>query len=331
MVNIVLDCMGGEGSSQDLIRGALMALDENENINLILVGKYEKYKFELNENRFDKNRIQFVDANDVIYGNDEPVKTLKTKKNSSLVVSLNELLKKNYDAIVSTGNTGAFLAGCIFLVGRIDGISRPALAPIINGENEFILLDAGANVDCKVDDFLSFAKIGSIYYEILFNKLNPIVKLLNIGEENNKGNYIVKKAYDELFKLNDINFKGNIEARYLMSDNANIVVCDGFVGNIALKTLEGTSKYLISKLKKDINNSFFYKIGSKIFFNNFKNIREKYNYKKYGGATFLGVEKICIKAHGNSNCYSIKNSINLAYKLSSNNFIDNFKKRLFKK
>lgn len=331
MINIVLDCMGGEKLPGDLVNGALMALNENENINIILVGRYEKFKFELKKNKFDRNRIEFVDAPDIVYGNDEPVKVLKTKKKSSLVISLNEVLKKNYDAIISTGNTGAFLAGCIFLIGRIDGITRPVLAPIINGESDFVLLDAGANVDCKVEDFLNFAKIGSIYYEILFDKLNPIVKLLNIGEENNKGNYTVKKAYKELLKFEDINFKGNIESRYLMNDNADVVVCDGFVGNITLKTLEGTSKYLISRIKKDINNSFFYKIGSKIFFNNFKNIKEKYDYKKYGGAAFLGVEKICIKSHGNSNCYAIKNSINLAYKLSLNNFVDNFKKRLFKK
>lgn len=327
MVNIVLDCMGGENSPKDLVKGAVLALNENENINVILVGKDEKIVYELKKYKFDKNRVDIINANDVIEGNDEPVKAMRMKKNSSLIVALNEIVNKNYDAIVSTGNSGAFLAGCLFLVGRIKGVNRAALAPIINSENnKFILLDAGANVDCKVIDFVQFAKIGSVYYKILFGEQNPIVKLLNIGIESNKGNFIVKKVYDELLNDKSINFKGNIEARYIMNDDVNVVVCDGFVGNIVLKTIEGTSKYIISKLKDDINKSFIYKIGKKIFFNSVKN---KYDYQKYGGAIFLGVKKICIKSHGNSNEIAIKNSIDMAYKLNSRDFIGVLEKNLF--
>lgn len=327
MVNIVLDCMGGENSPNNLVKGVVLALNENKNINIILVGKDEKIIYELKKYKFDKNRVDIINANDVIEGNDEPVKAMRMKKNSSLIVALNEIVNKNYDAIVSTGNSGAFLAGCLFLVGRIKGVNRAALAPIINSKNnKFILLDAGANVDCKVVDFVQFAKIGSVYYKILFGEQNPIVKLLNIGVESNKGNFIVKRVYDELLNDNSINFKGNIEARYIMDDDVNVVVCDGFVGNIVLKTIEGTSKYIMSKLKDDMNKSFIHKIGKKIFFSIVKN---KYDYQKYGGAIFLGVKKICIKSHGNSNEIAIKNSIDMAYKLNSRNFIEVLEKNLF--
>lgn len=332
MVNIVLDCMGGENSSQDLVKGAVLALKDKRDLKLILVGEEKEIERELERYSFDAQRIEIVHANDIIFGTDEPVKAIRTKKNSSLVVALNELVIKNYDAIISTGNSGAFLAGCLFIVGRIDGVNRPALSPILNGsEGNFILLDAGANVDCKVDDYLQFAKLGSVYYKTLFDKEEPVVKLLNIGTEENKGNSIVKKAYVELSNCNEINFDGNIEARNIMDEKVDVVVCDGFIGNITLKTIEGTSKHVISRLKGDISKSNFYKFGGKLILKLFSKIKDKYDYKKFGGAIFLGVKKICIKSHGNSNEFAIKNSIDMAYKLHSKNFIQDLQKNLFVK
>lgn len=328
MTNIVLDCMGGETYAESLVNGAMSALDKNEDLNLIIVGKYEKFKFEIKRWDKFKNRIEVIDVPNIIEGNDDPVKSIKTKKDSSLVISLETVIKKNYDAVVSTGNTGAFLAGCIFLIGRIGKIKRPALAPVINGKNKFVLLDSGANVDCDVEEFFEFSKMGSIYSKILFKKCDPIVKLLNIGEESGKGNRIIKSVYEELLNSDEINFKGNIEARYLLSDDVDVVVCDGFVGNIVLKTMEGTSKYLVSKIGDEINKSFLYRLGSKLFLNNFNGIRRRYDYQRQGGAVFLGVKKICIKAHGNSNSFSIKNSIELAHKLSSLDFVEEFEKKL---
>ena len=332
MVNIVLDCMGEENSSQDLVKGAVLALKDKKDLKLILVGEESKIKKELKKYSFDTYRIEIIHANDVIFGTDEPVKSIRTKKDSSLVVALSELVSKNYDAVISTGNSGAFLAGCLFIVGRISGVNRPALAPILNGsEGKFILLDAGANVDCKVDDYIQFAKLGSVYYKTLFDKEYPVVKLLNIGTEENKGNFIIKKVYVELSNYDGINFNGNLEVRNIMDERVDVVICDGFIGNITLKTIEGTSKYVISRLRGDISKSIFYKFGGKLILKIFSKVKDKYDYRKFGGAIFLGVRKICIKSHGNSNEFAIKNSIDMAYKLHSKNFIQDLQKNLFVK
>lgn len=328
MVSVVLDCMGGDNSPQAHVKGAILALNENKNLKLILVGDSDKIKLELKKYKFDKNRIEVVFANDVVLGDEEPVKTIRSKKNSSMVVSLNQLIENDYDSIVSTGNTGAFLVGCLFHVGRIEGVIRPALAPIINTDKrKFILLDAGANVDCKATELIQFAKLGNIYYKIIFDVERPIVKLLNIGSEKNKGNAVVKNVFEELSKDKDINFCGNVEARDIMNDDSNIIICDGFVGNITLKTIEGVVKYLIDKVERISQRVFFLKIFKSLS----KNFKSKYDYKKFGGAIFLGLNKICIKSHGNSNELAIKNSINMAYNLKSKNFIENLEKDLFAK
>ncbi len=321
MIKVVLDCMGGDNSPYAHVEGAVLAISENKNLKLVLVGDGQKINFELQKYKFDKSRIEVVFANDVIFGDEEPVKSVRNKKDSSLIVSLIQLIENNCDAIISTGNTGAFLFGCLFYIGRIEGVDRPALAPIIKSDKrKFILLDCGANVDCKSKELIQFARLGSIYYKIMFDVDNPIVKLLNIGFENNKGNSVVRNVFDELSKDCEINFCGNVEARDIMSDNSNVIVCDGFVGNITLKTIEGIVQYL---MKRILFFNFLKKLVDK-----FKN---KYDYEKSSGAIFLGVNEICIKSHGNSNEIAIKNSINMACKLKSKNFIQNLKKDLFVK
>ncbi|AID44577.1 fatty acid/phospholipid synthesis protein PlsX [Candidatus Arthromitus sp. SFB-mouse-Japan] len=316
MVRIVLDCMGGDNSPKAHVEGAILALKCNKYLHIILVGNSEEILQELNKYKFDKDKVDIIDARDIIYGYDDPVNSIRTKLKSSLVVALNELVDKDYDAIVSTGNSGAFLAGCLFIIGKIKGVARPALAPIISREHgRFILLDSGANVDCNVKNIIQFADFGRLYYKILFNERNPIVKLLNIGTEGNKGNSVIRKAHEELSNDPNINFKGNLEARDIFNDDANVIVCDGFVGNIALKIIEGTSKYVMSVAIKDISNFFLYKIAKRIMPSFFEKIRTKYDYRKYGGAVFLGVKKVCVKSHGDSNEIAIKNSIDTAFKL----------------
>ncbi len=328
MVSVVLDCMGGDNSPYAHVKGAVLALNENKNLKLILVGDGEKINFELGKYKFDKDRIHVVFANNVVLGDEEAVKSIRSKKDSSIVISLFQLIENNYDAVISTGNTGAFLAGCLFHVGRIKGVMRPALAPIINTDKrKFILLDAGANVDCKAVELIQFAKLGNIYYKIMFDVQRPIVKLLNIGVEKNKGNSVIKNVYEELSKDNNINFCGNVEARDIMNDDSNIIICDGFVGNVTLKTIEGVVNYLIDKVEKISKRIFFLKIVRTLSMN----FKRKYDYKKFGGAIFLGLNKICIKSHGNSNELAIKNSINMAYNLQSRNFIENLEKNLFVK
>ena len=264
MVRIVLDCMGGDNSPKAHVEGAILALKCNKYLHIILVGNSEEILQELNKYKFDKDKVDIIDARDIIYGYDDPVNSIRTKLKSSLVVALNELVDKDYDAIVSTGNSGAFLAGCLFIIGKIKGVARPALAPIISREHgRFILLDSGANVDCNVKNIIQFADFGRLYYKILFN----------------------------------------------------VIVCDGFVGNIALKIIEGTSKYVMSVAIKDISNFFLYNIAKRIMPSFFEKIRTKYDYRKYGGAVFLGVKKVCVKSHGDSNEIAIKNSIDTAFKL----------------
>lgn len=328
MIKVVLDCMGGDNSPYVHVKGAVLAVNENKNLKLVLVGDGEKINFELQKYKFEKSRIEVVFAKDVILGDAEPVKSVRNKKDSSLVVSLIQLVKNNCDAIISTGNTGAFLFGCLLYVGRIEGVDRPALAPIIiSDRRKFILLDSGANVDCKPKELIQFAKLGSIYYKIMFDVDSPIVKLLNIGFENNKGNSVVKNVFDELSKSSEINFCGNIEARDIMSDNSNVIVCDGFVGNITLKTIEGTVQYLMKKVENFSKRILFFNFLKKLV----DKLRNKYDYEKSSGAIFLGVNEICIKSHGNSNEVAIKNSINMACRLKSKNFIQNLKKDLFVK
>ncbi|BAK81086.1 phosphate acyltransferase PlsX [Candidatus Arthromitus sp. SFB-rat-Yit] len=327
MIRIVLDCMGGDNSPKAHVEGAILASKENKDLYIILVGKSKEILRELSKYEFDKNKINIVDAEDIIYSYDEPVKSIRSKKRSSLVVALNELIDKDYDGIVSTGNSGAFLVGCLFTVGKIKGVFRPALAPIIDRENgRFILLDSGANVDCDVKNIVQFADLGRLYYEILFKKDNPTVKLLNIGTEKNKGNSVIRKAYDQLMNDPNINFKGNLEARDIFKDDTNVVVCDGFIGNIALKIMEGTSKHIISLAIKDISKNFLYKIVEKIVPSFLNRVKGKYDYKKYGGAVFLGVKKVCVKSHGNSNEITIKNSINTAFKLVNEKIISSIEK-----
>lgn len=327
MKSIVLDCMGAENSPHDFVKGAIGAINEISNLKIILVGKIEEIACELEKYKYDKNRIKVINAEEIILGDDLPVNSIQMKKNSSLIIAINEMLNNNYDGMVSAGNSGAFLAACIFLIGRIKDINRPALAPILTfGNRNTILLDAGANVDCKVNNLLQFAKIGSIYYKVLFGKINPEVKLLNIGTESNKGNLIIKNTYEELTKYKEINFKGNIEARNIMSEHVDVIVCDGFIGNITLKVMEGVGKHVFTDIKHKVNRSVLFNIFKKTFSNLYKSLKSKYDYQKYGGAILLGVKKICIKAHGSANYISIRNSINTAYKLSCNNLIENLEK-----
>lgn len=327
MANIVLDCMAGDNSPVAHVKGAVLALRDTDDLNLILVGKNVEILQELKKYKYDKNRVSIVEAKDIIYPNDEPVRSIRTKNQSSLVVALNEIVKENYDAIISTGNSGAFLAGCLFIVGKIKGIDRPALAPIINREHgRFVLLDVGANVDCDAENLVQFAEFGRLYYKILFNEENPSVKLLNIGTEENKGNTVVKKAYEKLSVKKDINFMGNVEARDIFSDDSHVIVCDGFVGNVVLKTIEGTSKYLLSSGVRCMSNNFLYRMIKVSFSSLLSKFKDRYDYQKYGGAIFLGAKKLCIKSHGNSNEIAIKNSIVTAYELTNKGFISSLEK-----
>lgn len=236
---------------------------------------------------------------------------LRKKKDSSIVKAL-ELVKDGVcDAIISGGSTGAFLAGCTLTIGRIKGVERPALAPIMPGRHgSFMIVDVGANVDCKPQFLMQFAKMGKIYYEKVFDVKNPSVGLINIGEEEEKGNELTKAAFKLLKEEKNINFKGNVEPREIPGGNTNVLVCDGFVGNTALKMYEGSASSILGIIKDEVlKSSITSKLGILLLKPVLKNCLKKFDYKEYGGAPFLGVNGICIKAHGSSDGKAFKNAI----------------------
>ncbi|MEG0133531.1 MAG: phosphate acyltransferase PlsX [Clostridium sp.] len=310
-MKVVVDGMGGDNSPAAIVEGCVLAQKEYD-IDIIITGKEELIRVELQKYEYDKEKITILDAREVISTNETPVKALKTKKDSSLVRAL-ELVKANEaDAIVSAGSTGAFLAGCTLIVKRIKGINRPALAPVMPGKNgPFMIIDVGANADCKPHYLTQFAQMGKVYFENVLGVNNPTVGLINIGAEEEKGNELTKEAH-KLLKEEDINFVGNVEPREIPKGEVNILVCDGFVGNTVLKMYEGVASTILNELKEEIMSSTRTKIGGLLLKPVFSRFKKHYDYKEYGGAAFLGVNGICIKAHGSSDGKAIKNAIRLS-------------------
>ena len=309
-MKIAIDGMGGDNAPMAVVKGVVDAVKEYNDIEMYITGPKDKIEKELNKYSYPKERITVIDANEVITTNEHPVMALRRKKDSSIVKALNLVKSGECDGIISAGSTGAFLAGCTLIVGRIKGVERPALAPIMPGRRgSFMIVDAGANVDCKPNYLVQFAKMGKIYYESVFNKKNPSVGLINIGAEEEKGNELTKTTY-KLLKEEKFNFVGNVEPREVPTGDTNVLVCDGFVGNIALKLYEGAAKNLLGIIKDEIMGSAFIpKLGAALLKPVFKSLMVKFDYKEVGGAPFLGVDGICIKAHGSSDERAFKNAI----------------------
>jgi glycerol-3-phosphate acyltransferase PlsX len=327
---IAVDGMGGDFAPVEAIAGCIDALKENNDLNFIITGPEEIINKELGKYNYDKSKISVVDAKEVISLNESPVMAIRKKKDSSLVKALNLVKEKKADAIISAGSTGAFMAGSLFIVGRIKGIDRPALAPIMPGRNApFMVIDVGANAECKPKNLLQFALMGKIYFEKILNINNPSIGLVNIGVEEEKGNELTKSTYP-LLKESGMNFVGNVEPRDIPTGKVNILVCDGFVGNTVLKMYEGTASNLFEIIKTEIMGSLSGKIGGLFLKSVFKNIKKKFNYKEYGGAAFLGVEGICVKAHGASDKIAFKNAIRQCVNFRNNNIIEDIKEELIK-
>ena len=310
-MKIAIDGMGGDNAPAAAVDGAIQALKEYDNIELYITGPKETINSELAKYSYPENRITVIDAKEVISPNEHPVMALRKKKDSSIVKALNLVKDGVCDGIISAGSTGAFLAGCTLIVGRIEGVERPALSPIMPGRHgKFMIVDVGANVDCKPTYLVQFAKMGKIYYEKAFNVQNPSIGLINIGEEEEKGNELTKAAFKLLNEESSINFKGNIEPREIPSGDTNILVSDGFVGNTALKMYEGAASNILGIIKDEIlKSSVISKMGIVLLKPVLKNLMKKLDYKEVGGAPFLGVNGICIKAHGSSDGKAFKNAI----------------------
>lgn len=330
-MKIVVDAFGGDYAPQEIVAGVVKALQANLEIQVVLVGDKDKITEILQSLVFVSDRLEIVHAPDVVTMDDVPTVAIRTKKTSSIVVAF-DYLKQNDDAValISAGSTGATLTGAVLKLGRIQGVSRPALAPLLPTVNDgnVMLLDCGANAECKAENLFHFAIMGHEYMKAMGVK-KPRIALLNIGTEEEKGSEMIKEAH-QLLKNSRLNFVGNIEARDVMRGNVDVVVSDGFSGNICLKTIEGTAEILFGELKDITRSSFKAKLGALMLKKNLYGLKGKYDYRKVGGAPMLGVNKIVLKCHGNSKADSIATTIEQAYKLANSNMIEKVKESVAK-
>lgn len=329
-MKIAIDGMGGDHAPSAVVQGVVEAVKMYGDIEVYITGPEDKIKEELNKNNYNGEKIKIIDAKEVIETNEHPVMALRRKKDSSIVKALNLVKNGDCDAVISAGSTGAFLAGCTLVVGRIKGVERPALAPIMPGrKGSFMVIDSGANVDCKPNYLVQFANMGSIYYESVFNKKAPTVGLVNIGAEEEKGNELTKETHKLLKEEKNLNFIGNVEPREIPSGEIDVLVCDGFVGNTVLKLYEGAALNLLGIIKDHIMSaSFMPKLGAMLLKPVFKQLKVKFDYKEVGGAPFLGVDGICIKAHGSSDGKAFKNAIKQTRIFYSSDVIGKIKKEI---
>ena len=310
MVKIAVDAMGGDYAPSEMVAGAVDAVNANPGIQVFLVGKEEVVNSQLSKHTYEKGRIQVVHASEVIATEEPPVNAIRKKKDSSIVVGMNLVKKGEADAFVSAGSSGAILVGGQVLVGRIKGVERPPLAPLIPTEKGVsLLIDCGANVDARSSHLVQFARIGSIYMEHVMKVKNPRVAIVNIGAEEEKGNALVKETFPLLKGCKDINFTGSIEAREIPHGGADVIVCEAFVGNVILKLYEGVGATLISKVKSGMMTSLRSKIGALLVKPALKETLKSFDASRYGGAPLLGLNGLVVKTHGNSKANEVKNSI----------------------
>ena len=316
-MKVVVDAFGGDNAPLEIVEGAVLAVKENKDLTVVLTGDENKIKAILG-NRTE--RIEVVHAPDVITNDDTPTLAIRQKKDSSLVKAF-DMLKMEEDVVglVSAGSTGAILSGAIMKIGRIKGISRPALAPILPTklESNVMIIDSGANIDCKSENLLHFAIMGSAYYSIANDVEAPRVALLNNGSEEHKGNELTRETYP-LMKNLPINFIGNTEARAVMSGDVDVIVTDGFAGNVLLKGVEGTAAAILSNLKSSIKESKKAQVGALLMKGVFKKLKNKLDINQHAGSPFLGCKKLIVKNHGSCGRVNIYASIKLLVKLYNN-------------
>lgn len=326
-MKIAVDGFGGDNSPGAIVEGCVLATKEID-VNIIITGKKEILENEFSKYDYDKSKIEIHDAEEVISCNEEPVKAIRRKKNSSLYKALSLVKEGEAHGVISAGSTGAFMAGATLVVGRIKGIDRPALAPVMPGKNgPFMLIDCGANAECKPPYLVQFAKMGSVYMENIMKINTPSVGLINIGAEEEKGNELTKASY-KLLKEAPLNFVGNVEPRDIPLGNTKVLVCDGFVGNTVLKMYEGVAGTIFSTLKENMLASTRGKLGALMLKPVFKKFKKDFDYKEVGGAAFLGIDGICIKAHGSSDSKAIKNAIKQAKIFYDNKVIEKIKEKI---
>ena len=309
-IKVAVDAMGGDNAPREIVKGAVEAVNESNKVKVYLVGVKEAVEKELSGHTYPKEQIEVVHASEIIETAEPPVMAIRKKKDSSLVRALNLVKDGTCDAYVSAGSTGATLVGGQVIVGRIKGVERPPLAPLIpTATGCSLLIDCGANVDARPSHLVQFAKMGSVYMENVMGIRNPKVGIVNIGAEEEKGNALVKETFPLLKNCPDINFIGSVEARDIPAGAADVVVCEAFTGNVILKTYEGVGATLLSKVKEGMMTSLRSKIGALLVKPALKQTLKAFDLEQYGGAPMLGLKGLVVKTHGSSKSIEIKNSI----------------------
>ena len=310
LVKVALDAMGGDNAPAEIVKGAVEALNENDRLKVYTVGDEAAIKAELSKYTYDQSRLEIVHTTEVIETAEPPVNAIRKKKDSSIVKAMTMVKNGECDAFVSAGSSGAILVGGQVIVGRIKGVERPPLAPLIPTKTGFsLLIDCGANVDARPSHLVQFAKMGSVYMENVMGIKNPKVAIVNIGAEEEKGNALVKETFPLLKNTPEINFIGSIEARDIPYGMADIIVCDAFVGNVILKLYEGVGAVLISKVKEGMLTSLRSKIGALLVKPALKKTLKSFDASEYGGAPLLGLNGLVVKTHGSSNSKEVKNTL----------------------
>jgi len=321
-LNILVDAMGGDNAPKDIVLGCVEAVKQAEGFDVVLIGDKSKIEEILGDKNLSNPRIKIHHASEVICSDDSPTKAIKSKKDSSMVVGFNLLKEKKGDIFISCGNSGALMTGALLILGRIKGVDRPAFPAIVPTKTgKCMIIDAGLNTVCKPVNYQQFGIMGSIFMKEMFNIENPKVGLLNVGSEEGKGNEVIKQSYS-LLEKSDINFIGNVEGSDILKGKADVVVCDGFVGNVALKTIEGAGSFMISLLKDIFYKNLKTKLAALILKSDLKGIKKLLDADEQGGALIIGVNGLVLKSHGNSNVKTIKNVILKAHILAKTKIIE---------
>ncbi len=310
ITKVALDAMGGDNAPAQIVKGAVDALKREEGIHVFLVGREDAVRKELAQYQYDESRIEIVNATEVIETAEPPVNAIRKKKDSSIVVGMKMVKEGQADAFVSAGSSGAILVGGQVIVGRIKGVERPPLAPLMPTEKGMsLLVDCGANVDARPSHLVQFAKMGSIYMKHVVGIENPTVGIVNIGAEEEKGNALVKETFPLLKEEKDINFIGSVEAREIPGGQADVIVCEAFAGNIILKLFEGVGNTLIRQIKKGMMGSLRSKLGAFLVKPALKETLKGFDVSEHGGAPLLGLNGLVVKTHGSSKAKEISNTL----------------------